>query len=342
MSDIRKTETKWNQAEAAKEFQQAYTEKHSRTLSASYALKRLSLIESGAAEPTELEFVALAHIYNRDVEEIRQAAVAGRQPETPDQTGEQFFAELKATPESLDVLICSVYGGSRSALNDDEDDEYGRLLIELLQTPMKNVKLAMYLPYPDREHFATRGENPDSMRLIAAYETARAYAHDRFEAIRRQVLKGSIALYEPNVKIFLGSEEKMQPYLAPFNIRQTLVVTMEKTAERRVPSRKRLFAWTHDERPAGGTIPQDLDRDSTLRQQMQAAWTAWMGEPLACWEQCGRLGDAPLTLDEINPAKRRKYSDFRVISKDERWGWKKTTLSRNISEKYSMAERAES
>jgi hypothetical protein len=339
LSEIRKNETGWNQAEAAKEFQQAYTEMHSKTLSTSYAVKRLSLIESGAADATELELKALASVYKRDIEEIRQAA-ASRQPETPDQTGEQFFAELNATPGNHDVLICSVYGGSRSALN-DEDDEYGRMLIEILQAPARNVKLAMYLPFPRREYFDTRDENPDSMRLIAAYEAASAYAHDRFEVIRRRVPKGSIALYEPNVEAFLKLPgEKMQPYLAPFNIRQMLVVTVEGTVEGRVPLKKRVFAWTHDERPSGGTIPQDFERDSSLRQQMQAAWTAWMGEPLACWEQCGRLGDAPSALDELGPDKRKKFSDFRVVSKDEKWGWRKTTLSRNISEKYTRAERA--
>jgi hypothetical protein len=342
LSEIRKTHSKWNQAEAAKEFQKAYTKMHKRPLGTSYALKRLSLVESGAAEATELELKALAYIYKRDSDEIRQAAAAGRHNESTDQTAEQFFAELKATPVDQDVLICSVYGGSRSAQSDEADD-YGRLLIESLNTEARNVKLAMYLPFPRRDNFATRNENPDSMRLIAAYETARAYAHDRFEAMRRQVPKGSIALYEPNVEDFLGKnekgeDEKMQPYLAPFNIRQMMVVTMEGVPEKRVPLRKRLFAWTHDERPSGGTIPQE-GRDSTLRQQMQAAWTAWMGEPLTCWEQCGRLGDAPSALKRIDKDL-SKFEDFQMVSKDEKWAWKKTTLSRNISEKYSMAESA--
>ncbi len=339
LSEIRKSETGWNQAEAAKEFQQAYEEMHAKTLSISYAVKRLSLIESGAADATELELAALARVYKRDIEEIRQAA-PGRQPDTPDETGEQFFAELKETPETHDVLICSVYGGPRSASN-NADDEYGRLLIDSLQTPKGNVKLAMYLPFPGPKNFSTRDENPDSMRLIAAYDAARTYAHDRFGAIRREVPKGSIALYEPDVEAFLNPGEVMQPYLAPFNIRQMLVVTMEKTAERRVLSKMRLFAWTHDDRPSGGTIPPDRDRDSSLRQLMQAAWTAWMGEPLACWEQCGRLGDSPSVVEALNPEIRTKFPDFRVVSKDEKWGWRKTTLSRNISEKFTRAELVE-
>lgn len=235
------------------------------TLKHTYAEKKISMFESGVAQPSISELEALAEILKVDQKEL--SAAFSKAPVG----GPDFFRRI-TNPNGPWTLIAALYGGR---LRITGDDDFNQAILEALQT---NVFMAMYCPYPDPRLLDVNSSEESLMQLSHYYSSTRLYALNRYKTLKDQLpheLKHRLILLEPNIKPGLS----ISVFMPPFDQRRTLMIQSLENGTFQ-PS---MYTWIET---AGTEAFYRVGTFSTVDfDEQHHAWEAYFGAPIKVWKK---------------------------------------------------------